>query len=382
MACGPGKGLDKLKGKLDGVKGSLGELQGDVAGGIESLGDKLNSAAADIQGSIKEMMPKIELPELPDLPDLKLPKLELPELPVIDKLQDKIGGVINIANDPLALLKAGGPKGLQKELDDIKAKFGDKIPDFDKLQADALSGKISLDDLCKKVPNLEIDQAEPDKVVKKGTPATAPETDAEKVPEPEPIPVSPKFVETAPTAASVDVTADGKNREAIKEEQKVDKEIQETRSETLPLTESEQQERNKRCLAFSYKLATKALAGGGLDSVSYKATREYFKTKKLNQQVFDLSWPELWVQVFAAAGEDPYEYRKTKIPTDELRKRQKDLLEKKNKLTWDFQTDAQIWDKYYNKAKELMPDYYGKADDFETAANEAIARVKSKFRSA
>ena len=28
-----------------------------------------------------------------------------------------------------------------------------------------------------------------------------------------------------------------------------------------------------------------------------------------------------------------------------------------------------------NKAKELMSDYYGKADDFETAANEAIARI-------
>ena len=382
MACGPGKGLDKLKGKLDGVKDSLGELQGDVAGGIEGLSDKLNSAAADVQSSIKEMMPTIELPELPDMPELKLPKLELPELPVMDKLQDKIGDVIGIASDPLSLLKIGGPKGLQKELDSIKAKFGDKIPDFDKLQADALSGKISLDDLCKKVPNLEVDQAEPDKVIEKGTPTTAPEVDAVEVPEPEPIPVSPKSAETTPTAASVDVTADGKNRETIKEEQKVDKEIQEERSETLPLTESEQQERNKRCLAFSYKLATKALAGGGLDSVSYKATREYFKTKKLNQQVFDLSWPELWVQVFAVAGEDPYKYRKTKIPTDELRKRQKKLLKKKNKLTWDFQADSQIWDKNYNKAKELLPDYYGKADDFETAANEAVARVKSKFRSA
>ena len=29
-----------------------------------------------------------------------------------------------------------------------------------------------------------------------------------------------------------------------------------------------------------------------------------------------------------------------------------------------------------------MPDYYGKADDFETAAKEAVARVTSKFRSA
>ena len=280
------------------------------------------------------------------------------------------------------MLKIGGPKGLQKELDDIKAKFGDKIPDFDKLQADALSGKISLDDLCKKVPNLEIDQAEPDKVIEKGTPATAPETDAEKVPEPEPIPVSPKSPVTTPTAASVDVTADGKNREAIKEEQKVDKEIQEKRSEKLPLTESEQQEINKRTLSFAYKLATKALSGGGTDSVSYKATKNYFRTKKLNQQVFDLSWPELWVQVFAVAGEDPYKYRKAKIPTDELRERQKALLEDKDKLTWDFQTDAQILDKNFNRAKELLPDYYGRADDFETAANEYVARVKSKLSSA
>ena len=184
MACGDSGALTKLKDKLGAAQDALADLQGDIAGQIDQLGAKLNEAAGEIQGAIKEMMPTIELPELPDLPDLKLPELELPELPVIDKLQDRIGGVLEVINDPLALLKIGGPEGLQKELDEIQEKFGDKIPNFDQLREDVLSGKIGLDDLCKKVPNLEIDQANPDSVEEKGTPTTAPTEDAEPVPEP------------------------------------------------------------------------------------------------------------------------------------------------------------------------------------------------------
>lgn len=193
MACGDSGALTKLKDKLGAAQEALADLQGDIAGQIDQLGAKMNEAAGEIQGAIKEMMPTIELPELPDLPDLKLPELDLPELPVIDKLQDRIGSVLEVINDPLALLKIGGPEGLQKELDEIQAKFGDKIPNFDQLREDVLSGKIGLDDLCKKVPNLEIDQANPDSVEEKGTPTTAPTEDAEPVPEP---------VETTPDATN------------------------------------------------------------------------------------------------------------------------------------------------------------------------------------
>lgn len=373
MSCGPGKGLEGLQKELDAAKESLAGLQGDLAGGIEGLKGKLEGLAGGVMGGMKSMMPTIELPELPDL-KIELPKLELPELPVIDSLQNGIGNLLEIINDPFALLKIGGPKGLDEEIAKLKEKFGGKIPDFDSLVGDMLSGKIDADNLCKLVPNLEIDQANPDVVAEKATPVTAPETDAEKIPEPDPAPTPKKIVNDIPADSATDVTADGQTRAQQKEAATVDKEIQTTRSEQV-LTTSEQEELNKRLISNAYRNSYKflAAAGGPLVQSLTPAQRQ-----KVGSELYALTWPELWVEVFAVCGEDPYKFGKAKQSNVELRIKQAAFLKKYPKIKWDFQKEGQILAETYALVKKNNPNTYGAADDFETAATQACDRAKSK----
>jgi hypothetical protein len=372
MSCGPGKGLEGLQKELDAAKEAIAGLQGDLAGGIDGLQAKLESMAAGVMGGMKSMMPTIELPELPDL-SFELPELKLPEIPVIDSLQKGMGDLLEIINDPFALLKIGGPKGLDEEIAKLKEKFGDKIPDFDSLIGDLLSGKIDADSLCKLVPNLEIDQDNPDVVAEKATPVTAPETDAEKIPEPDPAPVSKKAVNDVPTDAATDVTADGKTRTQQKEAATVDKEIQSTRSEQV-LTVSEQEELNKRLLNNAYRNSYKYLAAAGGPLVS--ANKQL--SKKVKQGLWDLTWPELWIEVFNICGEEPYKYGKLSFNNLELRIKQRAFLKKHPKIVWDFQKDGQILAETYALVKKNNPRNYSDADDFETAARQACERAKSK----
>ena len=51
--------------------------------------------------------------------------------------------------------------------------------EFAKLKENLLSGKIDIDNLCKLVPNLEVDSEGNE--IEKGVPATAPEVDAEEL---------------------------------------------------------------------------------------------------------------------------------------------------------------------------------------------------------
>lgn len=174
MACGPGAGLTALKDKAAGLKNSLKGLTSGASGlfdNIDSLGGTLDSKLSDLGGSLKEMLPKIELPELPELPDLKLPKLKLPEL----SLQGEIKSVLNKLKSNNPLDKAAALKNLES--------LKDKFPDvnLDALKSDILNGKIDLDNLCKLVPNIEKVDG---KLIEKGIPATAPEIDALKLPDP------------------------------------------------------------------------------------------------------------------------------------------------------------------------------------------------------
>lgn len=186
MACGPGKGLEKLNEAQVAAQEALADLQGGIDSGIADLKGKLEAVTGEIMGSLKEMMPKIELPEIPSL-NIQLPELELPEIPQVESLQNNIAEFINKINDPVALLRLGGISGVEKEIQAIKDKFGDSVPNLDQLIADARSGKIDLENLCKAVPNVE-KAPDSEKTVEKGTPTTAPEVDAEPVEEPAPVP--------------------------------------------------------------------------------------------------------------------------------------------------------------------------------------------------
>lgn len=220
MSCGPGKGLEKLQEAQKAAQDAIAELEGNISGGIASLQSKLESVTGSVMGSLKEMMPQIELPEIPNL-TIELPTLELPELPQIESLQGEIGSLINKINSPEfknklnipvpnipglpGLPEIPGLNALDKEIESIKAKFGDAVPNLDALIEDAKSGKIDINNLCKLVPNVEKDPTK-EGTVEKGAPTTAPETDAVELAAPAEVPT----VETEVGAATI------KKKEEIK----------------------------------------------------------------------------------------------------------------------------------------------------------------------
>lgn len=219
MACGPGPGLAALNGQIDAAKdavnGIVADAEAGIAGAIDSLDTALDSAVGNVVGAVKGLMPSIELPEL-DIPDLDSLLPELPELPEPpQKLQDALGKLTAFANDPLAAIGIGDPsKGLQAQLDSIGAKFGVDVNAF----KDALlGGELNLDNLCKLVPNVELG---PDGIaITKGTPATAPEKDAENPPEPPAFPELKTFSSESLTKLNDSISAKLKESEnAVKEQ--------------------------------------------------------------------------------------------------------------------------------------------------------------------
>ena len=175
MSCGPGAGLIKLQLKLDAAKDKLDELTAGaegIMGSINDLSAQLDEKIGEIGGSLKEMLPKIELPELPSLPELKLP--EVP--PLLKSLHTDALGILKDLNskDPLKIAQA------KLDIDKLREKYPNMSDEeFAKLKENLLSGKIDIDNLCKLVPNLEVDSEGNE--IEKGVPATAPEVDAEEL---------------------------------------------------------------------------------------------------------------------------------------------------------------------------------------------------------
>jgi hypothetical protein len=168
MSCGPGKGLEKLNGAKDKLTGALdGLIDGadGIMGKIDSLAGELDSKIGALAGDLKTMLPAIELPELPEMPSLEGLLPELPELP---SLQGDIKGIMGKLDsiNPLEKLQA------LADLEGLKEKFPD-IPNIDGMIGDITSGKIDLANLCKEIPNIELDEL--GKQIEKGIPSTAPE---------------------------------------------------------------------------------------------------------------------------------------------------------------------------------------------------------------
>lgn len=192
MACGPGKGLQKLNELKEGAVKAIDDLKDSaegIMGSIDNLGSVLDEQVSKIAGGIKEMLPTIELPELPTIPDFKALLPKLPEL----SLQLEVGSILDKikSSDPVQKAQA------MLNLESLKDKFPNL--DVDALKADILSGKIDADNLCKMVPNIEkIDGV----FHVKGIPITAPEIDAEALKE---------------FAISVDTSALTKKAEELKE---------------------------------------------------------------------------------------------------------------------------------------------------------------------
>jgi hypothetical protein len=175
MSCGPGAGLLKLKLEADKALGKVDEfINGEegIFASLNNLATDLDGAIGDMAGSLKEMLPEIELPELPELGDIKLPELPAP----VKKLHDDVKGILDLTNsgNPLDKLKAIG------EINSLRDKYPNLTDEeFNKMKEDLLNGKISLDSICKLIPNKEVDPE--GNAVEKAVPATAPEVDAENL---------------------------------------------------------------------------------------------------------------------------------------------------------------------------------------------------------
>lgn len=177
MSCGPGKGLVKLGQFQEKAKNKFNELKAGANGILDSLDNlaaEADAAISEIAGSLKEMIPEIEFPDI-TLPELKLPEIKLPSL----SLQLEVSSILAKlnSNDPAEVAQA------KLNLESLDEKFPDT--DLTQLKADILSGKISEDNLCKLVPDIQKIDGE---FVEKGVPVTAPEEDAEK---PEEVNMSP-----------------------------------------------------------------------------------------------------------------------------------------------------------------------------------------------
>ena len=105
------------------------------------------------------------------------PELKLPEVPpLLKSLHTDALGILKDLNskDPLKIAQA------KLDIDKLKEKFPNMSDEeFAKLKENLLSGKIDIDNLCKLVPNLEVDSEGNE--IEKGVPATAPEVDAEEL---------------------------------------------------------------------------------------------------------------------------------------------------------------------------------------------------------
>jgi len=208
MSCGPNPKLKKLQDMAAGAKEAFGKLTEGADGIMGSLDDLAGTLDAEIGkglGSLKEMLPEIELPSL----DIELPEINLPELPKIPNLSLQ-GDLMSLVNNA----KLGDP-GFLSEMKSLKAKYGD-IPgvDFDKIQSQLLSGELNMDNLCKLVPNVE--KTAEGETKEKGTPLSSLDEAAAELPKELPkIDIQSKLDEVAESAqAKLDVEF-----EAIQEEQ-------------------------------------------------------------------------------------------------------------------------------------------------------------------
>ncbi len=156
MSCGPSEGLLKLADKIESANTALDSaINGVVSGAVGGLKATILAQVSAVKASLKSMIPEIDFPKIPD------------------SLQNDI---ISFAQKLIVTKLAG--EALQNELTNLKTKWsGVDLGDLDLNDLPNLlrSGAFDLANICKIIPNYELDGAE---LILKGTPASFPEIDA------------------------------------------------------------------------------------------------------------------------------------------------------------------------------------------------------------
>ena len=99
--------------------------------------------------------------------------------------------------------------------------------------------------------------------------------------------------------------------------------------------------------------------------------------KNIQQKFYDLTWPELLIELAAAGGSTFDDLKYLSYTEAELKEEQKKLLSKYPDITWDFKTEGQIWEKKYAEFKSS--DIGANTGSFSTAATELVAKRLKKL---
>ena len=157
MSCGPSEGLLKLADKIVSANAALDSAINGIilTGAVGALKAIILAQVIAVKGSLKSMIPEIDFPIIPN------------------SIQNDI---ISFAQKLIVTKLAG--EDLQNELTNLKTKWsGVDLGDLDLNDLPNLlrSGAFDLSNICKIIPNYELDGAE---LILKGTPASFPEIDA------------------------------------------------------------------------------------------------------------------------------------------------------------------------------------------------------------
>ncbi len=235
--------------------------------------------------------------------------------------------VPSLQGDLLKLGDISSAGGLASKIAELKTSFGSVVPDFDSLIGglglDSFPPSIDSSSICETMPNVETVDDEPVVVPKES-----------KIPEEEPKKPEPK-----------------------------------------PAIEPDKEELNKDALVKTYKANLKKIQRK-IETLDPKVKRK--KKLGVQQQYWDVTWPELYVEVYKTGGSNIDDMKKFAYTEKELREMQI-KLEKKYNLGWDFKTEGQIMAPLY--ATLTGGDYpqYLDADDFATACTQTVARRKKKL---
>ena len=226
--------------------------------------------------------------------------------------------VPSLQGDLLKLGDITSAAGLATKIAELKASMGSAVPDFDSLISslglDSFPPSIDSSAICSTMPNVEtID----------GVATVVPSES--KIPEEEPKKPEPK-----------------------------------------PVIEPDLEELNAKVLNIAYHANAKQQVIKSVKALSSKV--------RIQQDYFDLTWPELFIELATAGGGNFDDLKYIDYPQAVLKELQTQL-ESANSLGHNFQGVS--LEAAYNTTKQLLPEYAA-AEDFSTAATQAVARRQKK----
>ena len=241
-------------------------------------------------------------------------------VPVIPEIPSLQGDLLKLGD----ITSAGG---LASKIAELKTSMGSVVPDFDSLISglglDSFPPSIDSSSICETMPNVEIIDDEP---------VVAPKES--KIPEEEPKKPEPK-----------------------------------------PVIEPDNEELNKLILKRAMNVAKLQIehAAGQLNPKGRKKKR-----MKIRGDFYIYTLVERFIEVYEAGGSTLDDMKNGDYTTKGLRELQDNLKKAHPEIDWDFKAKGHVVGKEYDIQKKIYKNFQT-ADDFTTAATQAVARRKKKI---